>query len=253
MDQNYIKIDQNGKVVCTLKCDFIVYLDKDKYLSSLLEKCGFRLFNSHNTIRLCDDKGETHIALANSGIKMPKTLFPPLCYSQNADYLQSFIEYAESELNYPIIVKESFGSMAQGVFVAETQEELKEIAKKLKLKPHLFQQYMSKKVGVDVRVIVIGGKVVASMERVNENDFRSNIAVGGKGKKIELNGQFTALAEKCAKVINVDYCGVDILYGDNCEPVICEINSNAFYDGIEKVTGVNIAKAYAEYIISKIN
>ena len=52
--------------------------------------------------------------------------------------------------------------------------------------------------------------------------------------------------------MGLDYCGVDLLYGDNNEPIVCEVNSHAFFGGIEKVTGVNVAKAYAKYILNKI-
>ena len=95
-------------------------------------------------------------------------------------------------------------------------------------------------------------KVIASMERHNDNDFRSNIAQGGFGSPINLPSDYEQTALRCAEVLKLDYCGVDLLYGDNGEPVVCEVNSNAFFDGIEKVTGVNVAKAYAEHVIKTI-
>ena len=122
----------------------------------------------------------------------------------------------------------------------------------VKLKPHLFQEYIPFKKGVDVRVIVIGGKAVACMERRNDNDYRSNVGQGGQGVKIELPESFKAVAENCAEILGLDYCGVDLLYGKDGEPIVCEVNSNAFFDGIESVSGVNVAKKYAEYIIKTI-
>ena len=62
-----------------------------------------------------------------------------------------------------------------------------------------------------------------------------------------------AAAEKCARVLCLDYCGVDLLFGDDDKPYVCEVNSNAFLGGIEAATGVNVAKAYAEYIIETVN
>ena len=72
----------NGEIKRFTDCDFAVFLDKDKYLSACLEKTGVKLFNSHSAIRICDDKGETCTALANHGIKIPDTVFAPVCYSE---------------------------------------------------------------------------------------------------------------------------------------------------------------------------
>ena len=106
---------------------------------------------------------------------------------------------------------------------------------------------------MDVRVIVIGGHTVAAMERRNDGDFRSNVAQGGSGEKIDLLEEFRIVAESCAEILGLDYCGVDLLYGKDGEPIVCEVNSNAFFSGIEKATGVNVAKAYAEHIINNLS
>ena len=143
--------------------------------------------------------------------------------------------------------------MGKGVHKADNLEQLIAVMEQVKLKPHLYQEYIPHRVGVDVRVIVIGGKVVASMERCNENDFRSNVAQGGNGKKIDLPESFKVVAERCAEVLGLDYCGVDLLYGKDGQPIVCEVNSNAFFDGIENISGVNVAKAYAQHIIKTIN
>ncbi len=232
--------------------DFAIYLDKDKYLSEILEREGLRLFNRHDAVRVCDDKGQTYLSLLGQGLKIPKTIFGALCYNQNSKIEQETARKIGLKLGYPVIVKESFGSLGKGVYLAENEQQLFSIMEKVKTKPHLFQQYMGKRKGVDVRVIVIGGKTVASMERSNPEDFRSNVAQGGDGKIIELPENFKMVAESCARILDLDYCGIDILYGDNGEPIVCEVNSNAFFDGIEKVTGVNVAKAYVKHIIKTI-
>ena len=90
------------------------------------------------------------------------------------------------------------------------------------------------------------------MIRENTSDFRSNIALGGKGREYSPNKEFIAAAEKCARVLDLDYCGVDLLFGEGGKPYVCEVNSNAFITEIERITGVNVAKSYAEYIINKI-
>lgn len=241
-----------GKINEIFSCDFAVFFDKDKYLSACLEKSGVRLFNSHAAIRACDDKGETYIALANRGLNIPDTVFAPVCYNRNSVIDDKALSDIADKLGYPVVVKESFGSMGKGVYKADDFEQLKSISESLKLKPHLYQKYLGKAAGKDVRMIVIGGKFLCAMIRENERDFRSNVALGGKGRAYKPDKAFIDAAEKCARVLGLDYCGVDLLFGDNFEPYVCEVNSNAFITEIEKIAGVNVAKAYAEHIIKTL-
>ncbi len=248
---------KDNQIKTTLgETDFIVYLDKDKYLSAMLEKSGYKLFNSHDAIRTCDDKGETYISLANNGFNLPKTIFAPVCYRKECQLSNEYIETLEKEIGYPIIVKTSYGSCGSGVFLTQNKAQLLSCLEELKLTPYMCQEYLGAERGKDIRVIVIGGKSVAGMQRYNQNDFRSNIALGGKGKEIDLdskeNKDIKDLAEKVAICLNLDYCGVDILYGNDGEKVVCEVNSNAFFEGIESVTSINVAKLYAQYILNKI-
>ena len=243
---------QDGKIESGYTADFAVFLDKDKYLSACLEKSGVRLFNSHNAIRTCDDKGETFIALSGKGLNLPDTIFAPVCYNQDLPIDEDGLKIIAKELGYPIIIKESFGSMGKGVYKADDFNGLKTVSEKLKTVPHVYQKYLPYKSGTDVRIIVIGGKFLCAMMRENKNDFRSNIALGGVGKAFTPNQKFIDTAEKCAKILGLDYCGVDLLFGKNGEPYVCEVNSNAFITEIERVTGVNVAKNYAEYIVKNV-
>lgn len=237
------------RAVSDLDCDFIVYFDKDKYASELLEKCGYRLFNRHKSVLLCDDKMATYIALEKSGVHFPKTLPAPLCYIGGQTVLPQTLDKVEQELDYPVVVKQSYGSLGKGVFLAKNKQELVGLANRLICTPHHFQQYIKSSHGMDIRVIVIGGKAVCAMLRKSNGDFRSNVELGGIGQKMELSAPFKQTAELCAKTLELDYCGVDLLIDKNGNPLVCEVNSNAFFGGIEKVTGVNVAKAYVEYML----
>lgn len=249
----HVTINSDGALVDFKGIDFAIYLDKDKYLSEVLERGGLRLFNRHEAVRICDDKAQTCIALLGKGVNMPTTVFGALCYSSKSEIKPETADKIAIQTGYPVVIKESFGSLGKGVYIARDKNELLLVMEQVKLKPHLFQSYCGAKPGTDIRVIVIGGKVIASMERHNDGDFRSNIAQGGVGKAIELPNNYKKTALRCAEVLGLDYCGVDLLYGDNGEPVVCEVNSNAFFDGIEKVTGVNVAKAYVEHVIKTLS
>ena len=249
----FASLDEGGKLINGL-CgyDFCVYLDKDKYTSAILEKSGLRLFNSHNAVRVCDDKMETHLALSGHGVPMPPTVGGLLCYNAGATVKADDIDFIENTLGYPVIVKECYGSLGKGVYKADDRRGLENLCEKLKCTPHLFQKFIASSAGKDIRIIVIGGKAVAAMQRKSDKDFRSNLELGGTAKPVEIDDCLRNICELTAKTLNLDYCGIDVLYGENVGYFVCEVNSNAFFGGIERVTGINIARLYAEYICSKI-
>ena len=245
-------VNENGEIQTSLNgYDFCVYLDKDKYISQMLEKQGVRLFNRHQAIVDCDDKAITFIRLANSGIPMPVTLAGLLCFTPDEKVRPATLDRIEKTLGYPLIAKACFGSLGKDVYKIENRAQLEEIAEYLKCKPHLFQQFIAESAGKDMRVIVVGGKVVATMLRKSETDFRSNIELGGVGSPIEIPQSLKKVCEKIASLLRLDYCGIDVLFAKDGYRV-CEVNSNAFFGGIEKVTGINVAKLYAEHIVKEI-
>ncbi len=253
-NDGFFAYTENSKIYSALpeKYDFCVYLDKDKYMSEMLKKTGLRLFNSHSAIRDCDDKMQTYLALTGAGIATPKTISGLLCYSPDEEVNEASVLRVEAEIGYPVIVKESFGSLGKGVYMAQNREELFSIMQQLKCRPHLFQRAVKASLGRDIRVIVIGGKALSAMERKSETDFRSNIELGGVGKPYPLNPKITDICERTANCLGLDYCGIDILLDENENPLLCEVNSNAFFGGLERVTGVNVAGAYAKHIVKQI-
>lgn len=244
------KLTENSEItISATGYDFVVYLDKDKYLSRLFEGAGVRLFNSASAIEICDDKMLTYLSLVKSGLKIPDSISAPLCYTPNSVPQKAFLDEVE-RLGFPIVAKKSYGSFGEGVSLIQNREELEVIEKKWLKFPHFYQKFVGKK-GRDIRVIVIGGKAVGAMERIAvDGEFRSNIELGGHGERIVLPEEYKEVAEKVAKIIGLDYCGVDLLEAET--PIVCEVNSNAFFEGLESVTGINIAKLYAEYIVETI-
>lgn len=232
--------------------DFCIYLDKDKYVSYAIEKCGVRLFNSHAAIEACDDKAVTFLYLANCGVPMPKTLPGLLCYDPSARVSEGTYDILEQELGYPMVVKQCFGSLGKFVYKVDSRAQLEKLCEELKCVPHLFQQFVKESEGRDIRVICVGGKAVAAMQRKSTTDFRSNIELGGVGTPVEIDGDLRALCERVANLLELDYCGIDVLYGMDGYS-LCEVNSNAFFGGIERVTGINVASHYAQYIVDTIN
>lgn len=250
----YAVMDETGKINVALskKYDFAVYLDKDKYLGQMLEGTGLRLFNSARAVEICDDKMSTYLALGACGLRLAKTIPAPLCYTKGVKPNAAFLEKVAENLGFPMVVKRSYGSFGAGVQLVHGMPELQDVAKEFLHEPHFFQQYISDSCGKDVRVIVIGGRAIGCMERVaKKGEFRSNIELGGLGRKVVLQQVYLEAAELAAKTLGLDYCGVDLLETE-AGPVLCEVNSNAFFDGFEKVTGIDVAAAYAHYIVNQV-
>ena len=240
------RVETNGEPL-----DFAVYLDKDKYLGRALEKSGVRLFNRMDAIELCDDKALTALALLETGIKTVETIPAPLCYTVNATPSEVFLKRVET-LGYPLVAKKSYGSFGAGVRLVKDRQELLETEKEWLYLPHLYQRFVEESAGKDIRVIVIGGKALAAIRRnAKEGEFRSNIELGGRGEQVELTKEYVDTAERCALALGLDYCGVDLLETKD-GVAVCEVNSNAFFEGLEAATGIDVAAAYARHIIEEM-
>ena len=252
-DGTLAKFDNDKIIVNLPKCDFVMYLDKDIYLAKMLEKSGYRIFNDVDFIKLCDDKVLTYIACANKGIKMIKTLAGPLVYTNTLEEENyKFLEKVESELGYPMIVKKVYGSLGEGVYKVNNYDELKSLYSEIYRNPILFQQYMKKSQGKSMRVLIIDGKVAGSFIRYNEDDFRSNFGTTASSIKVENDEKSLSFALNIAQKLNIFYAGIDLLFDEKDEPILCEINSNAFFEEFEKVTAVNAARLHAKAIINKV-
>ncbi len=247
-----VRLNERGGIVNELSAyDFCVYLDKDKYVSALLEGAGMRLFNCAKAIADCDDKMQTFLALAGAEIPMPATLSGFLCYTPQKAVLPEALDRVERLIGYPVVVKECYGSLGKWVYKADDRKQLIDLAERLKCKPHLFQRFVAESAGKDLRVIAVGGKPIAAMKRTSESDFRSNIELGGRGESYPITEEITRLTERVCARLRLDYCGIDYLFGKE-GLLVCEVNSNAFFGGIEKITGVNAAKAYARHIYKSV-
>ena len=235
------------------KPNFVIFWDKDVKLASMIENEGIRVFNSSESIRICDDKSLTYLKLCNSGIKQPKTIISPLLYFHSILENEDFIDFVVSELKFPLVFKECFGSFGKQVFLIKSKEELIATIKSVNDRPFILQEFIQSSFGKDLRVYVVGDKIVAAMKRFNDTgDFRANIEAGSKGEPYTLNDKQTEMALTVAKTLKLDYAGIDLLFGNNDEPIFCEANSNAYFNAINRVNSINIENYILEYAINHI-
>ena len=249
-DGSLATIKNNDVAINLPKADFVFYLDKDIYLARLLEKAGYRLFNRADFIKMCDDKMLTFIACANMGIKMPKTIAGPLVYTDLNEDNFKFLDKVIEEIGLPMVVKKVYGSLGEGIYLINTKEEL--VYSQIARNPIIFQEYVNKHPGQSIRVLIIDGKVFGSFIRKNPYDFRSNFGELATSQKLQKPAKYEGFAQKIADKLRIEYAGIDLLTTEDEEPILCEINSNAFFEEFEKVTGLNVAKAVMEMVIRKV-
>ena len=245
---------ENGKIFINIpRYDFVIYLDKDIYLARLLEKDGYRLFNKADFIKICDDKMLTLICCANEGFPIIKTLPSPLVYvDELEDKHYEFLDHVVEEVGLPLVAKKVYGSLGEGVYLINSKEQLKQFYKKSFRNPLLFEEYVSSSKGRSLRALVIDQKVIGIIERDNPNDFRSNFGTENYSKNYEKNEKCWDFAQKIADYLKIEYAGIDFLIDENNNPVLCEINSNAFFEEFEKTTKINVAELFVKMVIKKV-
>ena len=148
------------------KPDFVIFFDKDIYLAQRLEMLNIPVFNSSNSICLCDNKSLTYLELSKKDITIPPTIIAPKTFESINFNNTSFVDKAISKLGLPLIIKEAYGSFGQQVYLLNSKEEILDLIKnKIIYKDFLFQKFIKTSCGKDIRVNIVGGKIVNAIYR----------------------------------------------------------------------------------------
>lgn len=243
----------NYEFLSKIDCDFVLFWDKDVLLAQMLEDAGLKVFNSAKAIEICDNKAKTYMKLYSKGVATPKTIIAPLTYEGIGYTNDNFLIDAVKELGFPVVVKEFFGSFGQQVYLANNWDELIQLVNRFGYKGFILQEYIASSHGKDIRINVVGGKVISCMMRYSETgDFRSNISNGGKMKTCVLTKEQEKTAIDACDAIELDFAGVDVLLGENGEPIICEVNSNPHFKSSIDCTGIDVSEYIIKYIKEKL-
>jgi len=149
----------------------------------------------------------------------------------------------------PAIVKLQQGTQGIGTMIAETPQAVGSLLETLWAMGQdiILQEYIAESRGRDLRAIVVGQRVVASMRRqAKSGEFRSNLHRGGLGVRVKLDARYAAAAVAAVKVMGLDVAGVDMLESKT-GPKILEINSSPGLEGIERTSGVDVAGAIVRH------
>lgn len=182
------------------------------------------------------NKVRTLQIMTRKGIPIPETLF-----AINPDNITEQIEILGGA---PVIIKLQEGTQGLGVILAETKKSAKSIIDTFyKMDTSiLVQEYIEESNGEDIRIFVVGGRIIASMKRSSEvGEFRSNVHRGGTTEVITPTKKEQSIALNATKYLGLGVAGVDLIRSKK-GPLLIEVNASPGLQGIEAATGNNIAK-----------
>ena len=186
--------------------------------------------------------------LSHKGIGIPKTVVV-----RKLEYLDDALKRIGK---MPVILKTPVGSLGVGVAIVESKRSLVSALdifwKGFDDDTILIQEYIRESEGKDIRVFIVGDKIVASMQRkARRGEFRSNIHRGGTGRKVNLTMYEKKLALSAARALKLDVAGVDLLEKKG-GAVVMEVNCNPGFEGIFGTTDINVAEEIVEYAVKKV-
>ena len=206
------------------------------------EMMGVYPLNESVAISRSRDKLRSHQLLARRGIGLPVTVF-----AHSTSRAEEIVEMLGGA---PVVIKLLEGTQGIGVVLGETTGAAKSMIQAFGgLKANiLVQEFIKEAGGTDIRALVIGGRVVAAMQRTGPpDDFRSNLHRGGSAQAVKITPEERSTAVRAAKIMGLNVCGVDMLRS-NHGPVVMEVNSSPGLEGVEKATGKDVAGSIIAFL-----
>ena len=206
------------------------------------EMMGVYPLNESVGIGRSRDKLRSLQLLAREGIGLPVTAF-----AHDTKMTDEVLKIAGGT---PVVIKLLEGTQGVGVVLGETPRSAKSVIEAFRgAKVNILVQEFIKEAGsTDIRALVVGGKVVAAMQRTGaEGDFRSNLHRGGSAKSIKITAEERSTALRSARAMGLNVCGVDMLRS-NHGPVVMEVNSSPGLEGVENATGIDVAGKIIEFL-----
>ncbi|TXH69290.1 MAG: 30S ribosomal protein S6--L-glutamate ligase [Thiothrix sp.] len=210
------------------------------------ELMGIYTLNTAQAINASRDKLLTAQLLTQQGLNVPHSGF--------MHHQEDIKATAELVGGAPLVIKLLEGTQGLGVILAEKQQLVESVAEGLRevKAAILLQEFIAEAQGTDIRCIVLGQEVIASMQRqAAKDEFRSNLHRGGQASVVDLSAEEAALAIQAAQALGLDFAGVDLMRTRR-GPAVLEVNSSPGLEGIEAVTGCQIAERVIKFIEDRL-
>lgn len=236
--------------VMVIRASVLENVDVEISTVKQLQLMGVPVVNHYLPIVRAKNKVRTLQILQHEGIPIPKT-----AVVHNVEYIDAA---AKRVGKFPLILKIPNGSLGVGVSIIESRRSMRSmidlISSNFEGNLIIVQEYVKEAKGKDIRVFIVGGKIIAAMERkARRGEFRANFRQGGSVALADLTEEERFIALKSAKAIGLHVAGVDIIRTAD-GPKILEVNSNPGLEGITQATGINVAEhivRFAEKLVKQ--
>jgi len=220
------------------------------HLTYCLEEIGLPVVNSFNVSEICGNKLITSMVLKKNNVPTPKTTFA---------FSTESARECMNKLGYPLVVKPIIGSWGRGVYqikdhtMAKIFLDMREENDNLFSRIYYFQELVDRPTR-DIRCIVIGNEIAASVYRYSpENEWRTNVAVGGRTEVAPLNPELREIVLKASKAVGEGILGVDLMEDRERGYLVHEVNNTVEFRGASAVSKSDIAGKMVDYLLEKSN
>ena len=207
-----------------------------------LEQCGVYVCNDSAAIATVKDKMYMSQRFMGAGLPTPKTMLVKFPVS---------VDLVQRELGFPVVIKTIAGAKGFGIHLCESAEGLNDLMELMSTQQCLYgmilQEFVASSHGRDLRVFVLGGRVIGCMQRTSIHGFKANYSLGGQVESFPVTPEIARLASAAAHLFRLDIAGIDLLFGPQGF-ILCEANSSPGFKGMEQATGTDIGTQIVAYI-----
>ena len=214
--------------------DFAIVRTMNTQIGEWLDEKGVRLFNNARLQKTACDKWETYL----------------FCKQNDIPVLDTKLVGEEPPFAYPFVVKARDGHGGSEVFLCREEKEWKTLCKRIE-KTRYIAQPLCDETGKDMRVYMLGGRVLAAMLRTSKSDFRSNFSLGGKAEVAQVDESQRQILNRVARLLSPDFCGVDFIRHQG-KWIVNEMEDPVGARMLYEHTDMDVAREFANYINQKI-
>lgn len=211
-----------------------------------LEYMGVYICNNADSVYAVKDKLYMHQRLANSKLATPNTMLAKFPVNVNV---------VKREIGFPLVIKNVSGTQGNGIYLCESEDKFMDVMELIYTNNDkaniILQEFIKESRGNDLRVFVVGGKVVGCMHRSSKTSFKANFSKGAEVTSYQLTPEIEWLSLETTKLLGLDIAGVDLLF-DKEGFKVCEANSAPGFIGLEQVLGKNIAECILDFICVRL-
>jgi len=213
-----------------------------------LELTGVISINSSSSVEMVRDKLWVGQLMQHHNLPVPPTMLVKPSLS---------VEMINRQIGFPLVLKTLSGARGLGVCLCESTTAFVDLIGLLGLysadnRQVLIQKFIANSYGRDLRVFVLGDKVIGCMQRTAKESFKANYSLGGSVESYPITQEIEDLSLSCTRVLGLEIAGIDLLFGEE-GLLICEANSSPGFKGMELATGTDIASLILSYVVEKVN